>query len=32
MNDMRVKGLTPATIATLKALGAIDHNDPGGEP
>jgi WD40 repeat protein len=32
MNITGVKGLTPAEIANLKALGAIDHNDPRGEP
>jgi hypothetical protein len=28
MNYTVTRGLTPATIATLKALGAIDHSDP----
>jgi WD40 repeat protein len=32
MNITGVKGLTPATIASLKALGAIDHSDPESPP
>jgi hypothetical protein len=31
MNITGVKGLTPATIATLKALGAIEDEEMGGE-
>jgi hypothetical protein len=32
MNITRVKGLTKAENATLKALGAVEESDPGGSP
>jgi hypothetical protein len=32
MNLTKFQGLRPATIATLKALSAIDHSDPESPP